>query len=64
MSSTTVVLGGGGLAGIGWLTGVLAALEETGALTLADADTVIGTSPARPSVRRFSNPARRSRNSM
>lgn len=44
MSSTTVVLGGGGLAGIGWLTGVLAALEETGALTLADADTVIGTS--------------------
>lgn len=42
--SSTVVLGGGGLAGIGWLTGVLAALEETGALTLADADTVIGTS--------------------
>ena len=41
--STAVVLGGGGLAGIGWLTGVLAAWEEQGALRLGDADRVIGT---------------------
>ncbi|MBF9067512.1 patatin-like phospholipase family protein [Streptacidiphilus fuscans] len=42
--STAVVLGGGGLAGIGWTIGVLAALEEAGALRLAAADHVIGTS--------------------
>lgn len=42
--TTAVVLGGGGLSGIGWLTGVLAALEEHGELTLADAESVIGTS--------------------
>jgi NTE family protein len=42
--STAVVLGGGGLAGIGWTVGVLAALEEAGALRLAAADHVIGTS--------------------
>ncbi|MGJ5756540.1 NTE family protein [Streptomyces puniciscabiei] len=42
--STAVVLGGGGLAGIGWTIGVLAALEEAGALRLASAAHVIGTS--------------------
>src|SRR5882757_3282140 len=42
--STAVVLGGGGLAGIGWIIGVLAALEETGALRLDRVDHVIGTS--------------------
>lgn len=42
--STAVVLGGGGLAGIGWTTGVLAALEEQGVLRLGSADRVIGTS--------------------
>ncbi|MBD0741512.1 patatin-like phospholipase family protein [Streptomyces sp. CBMA152] len=42
--STAVVLGGGGLAGIGWTTGVLAALEEQGVLRLGSADCVIGTS--------------------
>lgn len=30
--ATAIVLGGGGLVGIGWMTGVLAALEEAGAL--------------------------------
>ncbi|MGV9671841.1 MULTISPECIES: patatin-like phospholipase family protein [unclassified Gordonia (in: high G+C Gram-positive bacteria)] len=44
ISPTTVVLGGGGLAGIGWLTGVLAALEESGGFRLTDAARVIGTS--------------------
>jgi NTE family protein len=42
--STAVVLGGGGLAGIGWTIGVLAALEEAGALRLGSADHVVGTS--------------------
>ncbi|MFD5077263.1 patatin-like phospholipase family protein [Streptomyces sp. NPDC058371] len=42
--STAVVLGGGGLAGIGWTIGVLAALEEAGALRLASVDHVVGTS--------------------
>ncbi|KOT95687.1 hypothetical protein ADK70_10445 [Streptomyces rimosus subsp. pseudoverticillatus] len=42
--STAVVLGGGGLAGIGWTIGVLAALEEQGVLRLDSADYVIGTS--------------------
>lgn len=42
--STAVVLGGGGLAGIGWTIGALAALEESGALRLSSADHVIGTS--------------------
>ncbi|MER6031077.1 patatin-like phospholipase family protein [Streptomyces sp. NPDC001851] len=42
--STAVVLGGGGLAGIGWTIGVLAALEEQGLLRLDSADCVIGTS--------------------
>lgn len=42
--STALVLGGGGLLGIGWMTGVLAALEESSALVAADADVVIGTS--------------------
>ncbi|MFF4226587.1 patatin-like phospholipase family protein [Streptomyces abikoensis] len=42
--STAVVLGGGGLAGIGWMTGVLAALEEQRVLQLGAADYVIGTS--------------------
>ncbi|AKJ15669.1 patatin [Streptomyces incarnatus] len=42
--STAVVLGGGGLAGIGWTIGALAALEESGALQLDRVDHVIGTS--------------------
>jgi NTE family protein len=42
--STAVVLGGGGLAGIGWTVGVLAALEESGVLGLDSIDRVIGTS--------------------
>ncbi|MFZ3555081.1 patatin-like phospholipase family protein [Streptomyces sp. BH055] len=42
--STAVVLGGGGLAGIGWTVGALAALEESGALRLDSVDHVIGTS--------------------
>lgn len=42
--ATAIVLGGGGLVGIGWMTGVLAALEEAGALRLGDAAAVIGTS--------------------
>lgn len=42
--STAVVLGGGGLAGIGWIIGALAALEEYGALRLGSVDHVIGTS--------------------
>ncbi|WP_372404119.1 patatin-like phospholipase family protein [Streptomyces luteireticuli] len=42
--STAVVLGGGGLAGIGWTTGVLAALEEQGVLRLGSVGAVIGTS--------------------
>ena len=42
--STAVVLGGGGLAGIGWTIGVLAALEEYGVLRLDSVDHVIGTS--------------------
>ncbi|GHF03547.1 patatin [Amycolatopsis deserti] len=42
--STAVVLGGGGLAGIGWTIGALAALEESGVLRLDSVDQVIGTS--------------------
>lgn len=42
--STAVVLGGGGLAGIGWTIGALAALEEYGVLRLDSVDHVIGTS--------------------
>ncbi|MFD8081590.1 patatin-like phospholipase family protein [Kitasatospora sp. NPDC059722] len=42
--STAVVLGGGGLAGIGWTIGVLAALEEAGALRLDAVGHVVGTS--------------------
>ncbi len=38
-----LVLGGGGVAGIAWETGVLAALEDAG-VRLADADLVVGTS--------------------
>lgn len=43
-TSSALVLGGGGLLGIGWMTGVLAALEESGSVVAADADIVIGTS--------------------
>ncbi|MGV9273748.1 patatin-like phospholipase family protein [Streptomyces griseosporeus] len=42
--STTVVLGGGGLAGIGWTVGALTALEEAGVLRLSAAAHVVGTS--------------------
>ncbi|BDM74298.1 patatin (plasmid) [Streptomyces nigrescens] len=42
--STALVLGGGGLAGIGWTIGALAALEESGSLRLDTVDHVIGTS--------------------
>jgi NTE family protein len=42
--STAVVLGGGGLAGIGWTIGALTALEESGVLRLDSVDHVIGTS--------------------
>jgi NTE family protein len=42
--STAVVLGGGGLAGIGWTIGALAALEEYGVFRLDSVDHVIGTS--------------------
>lgn len=38
-----LVLGGGGVAGIAWLTGVLAGLAERG-VELTDADVIIGTS--------------------
>ncbi len=39
----TLVLGGGGLAGLGWLAGLLLGLKESG-IDLRDADQVIGTS--------------------
>lgn len=42
--STALVLGGGGLAGIGWTIGALAALEESGAFRLDTVQHVIGTS--------------------
>ncbi|MGK4578655.1 patatin-like phospholipase family protein [Kitasatospora sp. HPMI-4] len=42
--STAVVLGGGGLAGIGWTIGALAALQECGVLRLDSVGHVIGTS--------------------
>ncbi len=38
-----VVLGGGGLTGIAWLTGVIATLQRAG-IALADADLILGTS--------------------
>lgn len=38
-----LVLGGGGVAGIGWITGLLAGLAESGR-DVTDADLVIGTS--------------------
>jgi NTE family protein len=38
-----LVLGGGGVAGVGWETGVLAGLAESG-VNVVDADVVIGTS--------------------
>jgi NTE family protein len=38
-----VVLGGGGLTGVAWLTGVLSAFEEAG-IPVGDADLVVGTS--------------------
>ncbi|MEV4314265.1 patatin-like phospholipase family protein [Actinocrispum sp. NPDC049592] len=40
---TTVVLGGGGVAGIAWMTGVLAGLADNGQ-DLSGADDIIGTS--------------------
>lgn len=43
MASRALVLGGGGLAGIGWEWGVLAGLLERG-IDLRDADVVVGTS--------------------
>ncbi|MCK2214087.1 patatin-like phospholipase family protein [Actinomadura sp. ATCC 31491] len=43
MSGKALVLGGGGVAGIAWATGVVAALEDAG-VRLLDADRVVGTS--------------------
>ncbi|WP_406516954.1 patatin-like phospholipase family protein [Streptomyces sp. NBC_00134] len=43
MAGRALVLGGGGLSGIGWISGILQGLAEAGA-DLWDADTVIGTS--------------------
>ncbi|MBO1337259.1 patatin-like phospholipase family protein [Streptomyces sp. VRA16 Mangrove soil] len=43
MADRALVLGGGGLAGIGWISGILHGLAGAGA-DLWDADTVIGTS--------------------
>ncbi|WP_425244489.1 patatin-like phospholipase family protein [Streptomyces citrinus] len=43
MAGRALVLGGGGLAGIGWMSGLLHGLAEAGT-GLWDADTVIGTS--------------------
>ncbi|MFE5174576.1 patatin-like phospholipase family protein [Streptomyces sp. NPDC056634] len=43
MAGRALVLGGGGLSGIGWISGILHGLAEAGA-DLWDADTVIGTS--------------------
>ncbi|MYW68601.1 patatin-like phospholipase family protein [Streptomyces sp. SID8379] len=43
MAGRALVLGGGGLAGIGWMSGVLYGLAEAGT-DLWDADTVVGTS--------------------
>ncbi|MFF1737308.1 patatin-like phospholipase family protein [Streptomyces sp. NPDC058247] len=43
MAGRALVLGGGGLSGIGWISGILYGLAEAGA-GLWDADTVIGTS--------------------
>ncbi|MFJ9041669.1 patatin-like phospholipase family protein [Streptomyces sp. NPDC102406] len=43
MAGKALVLGGGGLAGIGWSCGILHGLAEAG-VDLGDADTVIGTS--------------------
>lgn len=42
--STAVVLGGGGIVGIAWHTGLLYGLEQAGIRLLADADIVVGTS--------------------
>ncbi len=43
MTGRALVLGGGGVTGIGWMTGLLAGLASHG-VALADADTLIGTS--------------------
>ncbi|MFE0022670.1 patatin-like phospholipase family protein [Amycolatopsis sp. NPDC059021] len=43
-ANLALVLGGGGLSGIGWLTGVLAALEAKGLDLASRADQVVGTS--------------------
>src|ERR1700753_349691 len=39
-----LVLGGGGVAGIAWMTGLLAGLADTGEDVTGDTDLVIGTS--------------------
>ncbi|MGD0704018.1 MAG: patatin-like phospholipase family protein [Trebonia sp.] len=43
-SGSTLVLGGGGVAGIAWITGVLAGLADAGQDVTGGADLVIGTS--------------------
>lgn len=43
MTTRALVIGGGGVAGIAWETGVLAGLSEAG-IAVTDADVVIGTS--------------------
>ena len=49
MGRSALVLGGGGVTGIAWETGLLAGLAELG-IDLAAADVIIGTSAARLSV--------------
>jgi NTE family protein len=43
MGGRAIVLGGGGLTGVAWLTGVLSAFEDAD-VPIADADLVVGTS--------------------
>ena len=45
MGSKALVLGGGGVAGIAWETGLVAGLAE-GGIDVADADLIVGTSRA------------------
>ncbi|MFB7333661.1 patatin-like phospholipase family protein [Streptomyces adustus] len=44
MTSTALVLGGGGVTGIAWELGVLQALQEEAGADLTGADLVVGTS--------------------
>src|SRR5690242_786723 len=44
MTRRGVVLGGGGVVGVAWLAGALAALEREGIDLIGDADVIVGTS--------------------